>query len=367
MSFYEVVEKYRDFDFDGYFENVTDNDVLRSLNKDKLNHMDVLNLLSPKAMKYLEQMAQKAHRLSLQHLGKTVTLYTPMYIANYCVNHCVYCGYNCKSGINRRKLNMEQIKNEADYIADMGFKHILVLTGESERHSPVEYIGEAVKIISDRFASIGIEVYPMEVEGYRHLVENGADSLTVYQETYDEEVYKKVRIKGPKANFKFRLVAPERGAMAGMRSLSIGALLGLADYRKDAFFTILHGEYLKTKYPHIELSYSAPRMKPFKGSFEDINPVDDPTEFQIMTVMRLFDPHAALNVSTRENLDFRKHVMPLGVTKLSAEVTTDVGGHTLGEAGTNQFENNTDASLEEVGKMLNSIGYQYVFKDWERF
>ena len=262
---------------------------------------------------------------------------------------------------------MEQIKNEADYIADMGFKHILVLTGESERHSPVEYIGEAVKIISDRFASIGIEVYPMEVEGYKHLVENGADSLTVYQETYDEVVYKKVHIKGPKANFKFRLDAPERGAMAGMRSLSIGALLGLADYRKDAFFTILHGEYLKTKYPHIELSYSAPRMKPFKGSFEDINPVDDPTEFQIMTVMRLFDPHAALNVSTRENLDFRKHVMPLGVTKLSAEVTTDVGGHTLGEAGTNQFENNTDASLEEVGKMLNSIGYQYVFKDWERF
>ena len=262
---------------------------------------------------------------------------------------------------------MEQIKNEADYIADMGFKHILVLTGESERHSPVEYIGEAVNLISDRFSSIGIEVYPMEVKGYKHLVENGADSLTVYQETYDEVVYKKVHIKGPKANFKFRLDAPERGAMAGMGSLSIGALLGLADYRKDAFFTILHGEYLKTKYPHIELSYSAPRMKPFKGSFDDINPVDDKTEFQIMTVMRLFDPHAALNVSTREDLEFRKNVMPLGVTKLSAEVTTDVGGHTLGEGGTNQFENNTDASLEEVGKMLNSIGYQYVFKDWERF
>lgn len=211
MSFYEVLEKYRDFDFDGYFKNVTEPDVLRSLNKNKLDHMDVLNLLSPKATQHLEQMAQKAHRLSLQHLGKTVTLYTPMYIANYCVNHCVYCGYNCKSGINRRKLNMEQIKNEADYIADMGFKHILVLTGESERHSPVEYIGEAVNLISDRFSSIGIEVYPMEVKGYKHLVENGADSLTVYQETYDEVVYKKVHIKGPKANFKFRLDAPEEG------------------------------------------------------------------------------------------------------------------------------------------------------------
>ncbi len=367
MSFYEVIEKYRDFDFEGYFASVTDADVLRSLGKNKLNHTDILNLLSPKAMRHLEAMAQKASRLSLQYLGKTVTLYTPMYIANYCVNHCVYCGYNCKSGINRRKLTIEQIRDEANCIADMGFKHILILTGESKHHSPVEYIGDSVKIASERFASIGIEVYPMDVDEYKYLVDNGADSLTVYQETYDEVIYKKVHMKGPKANFKYRLDAPERGAMAGMRTLSIGALLGLSDYRKDAFFTILHGEYLKTKYPHIELAYSAPRMKPFKGSFDDINPVDDPTEFQIMTVMRLFDHHAALNVSTREDLEFRKNVMPLGVTKLSAEVTTDVGGHTLGEGGTNQFENNMDASLEEVGKMLNSIGYQYVFKDWERF
>ena len=136
---------------------------------------------------------------------------------------------------------MAQIKAESDCIADMGFKHILILTGESERHSPIDYIANAVKLVSERFASIGIEVYPMEVEGYKQLVKNGADSLTVYQETYDEEIYKKVHIKGPKANFKFRLDAPERGAIAGMRSLSIGALLGLADYRKDAFFTILHG------------------------------------------------------------------------------------------------------------------------------
>ena len=367
MSYYDIILQYDWETTRRKIDASTEADVERALSHDRPSMDDFAALVSPAADKYLNELAAKSYRITRRRFGNTMQLYIPLYLANICQNHCVYCGYNCKSGINRRKLNMEQIKNEADYIADMGFKHILVLTGESERHSPVEYIGEAVKIISDRFASIGIEVYPREVEGYRHLVENGADSLTVYQETYDEVVYKKVHIKGPKANFKFRLDAPERGAKAGMRSLSIGALLGLADYRKDAFFTILHGEYLKTKYPHIELSYSAPRMKPFKGSFEDINPVDDPTEFQIMTVMRLFDPHAALNVSTRENLDFRKHVMPLGVTKLSAEVTTDVGGHTLGEAGTNQFENNTDASLEEVGKMLNSIGYQYVFKDWERF
>ena len=367
MSFYEVIDKYRDFDFDTYFEKVSDDDVLRSLSKDKLSDLDLLNLLSPRARKHLEAMAQKASKLALQYCGKTSTLYTPIYISNYCENHCVYCGYNCHSGIKRKKLSLEEVRKEGDCVAAKGFKHIIVLTGESEVKSSIEYIGDAVEILSEKFPSICIEVYPMEVEGYEHLVSKGADSLTVYQETYDEKVYKKVHLKGPKADYRFRLDAPERGAMAGMRSLSIGALLGLSDFRKDAFFTILHGKYLKTKYPHIELAYSAPRMRPFKGSFHEIIDVDDASEFQILTVMRLFDPHAALNVSSRETLDMRKHLMPLGVTKLSADVSTDVGGHSQGEADTAQFKTNDDNSIEEVANMLKSIGYQHVFKDWERF
>lgn len=367
MSFYEVIKKYKNFDFDGYFERVSDNDVLRSLSKDKLNHKDILNLLSTTARKHLEAMAQKASKLALQYCGKTATLYTPIYIANYCENHCVYCGYNCHSEIKRKKLSLEEIEKEGEAVATKGFKHIIVLTGESETKSSIEYIGDAVGILSKKFPSIAIEVYPMDVEGYTHLVYKGADSLTIYQETYDEEVYKRVHIKGPKADYRFRLDAPERGAMAGMRSLSIGALLGLSDFRKDAFFSILHGAYLKTKYPHIELSYSAPRIRPFKGSFRDIVDVDDASEFQILTVMRLFDPHAALNVSSRESLDMRKNLMPLGVTKLSAAVSTDVGGHSQGEENTAQFKTNDDNSIEDVASMLKSIGYQYVFKDWVRF
>lgn len=367
MSFYDVIEKYKDFDFDRYFEQVSDNDILRSLSKDKLNDKDLLNLLSPTARKHLEEMAQKASKLALQYCGKTATLYTPIYIANYCENHCVYCGYNCHSGIKRKKLSLDEIEKEGEAVATKGFKHIIVLTGESETKSSIEYIGEAVGILSRKFPSIAIEVYPMDVEGYTHLVYKGADSLTIYQETYDEEVYTRVHIKGPKADYRFRLDAPERGAMAGMRSLSIGALLGLSDFRKDAFFSILHGAYLKTKYPHIELSYSAPRIRPFKGSFRDIVDVDDASEFQILTVMRLFDPHAALNVSSRESLDMRKNLMPLGVTKLSAAVSTDVGGHSQGEENTAQFKTNDDNSIEDVASMLKSIGYQYVFKDWVRF
>ncbi|MDR0880769.1 MAG: 2-iminoacetate synthase ThiH [Clostridioides sp.] len=367
MSFYEVIDRYRDFDFEEYFKNVSGADILRSLEKDKLSHEDVLNLLSPKAQEYLEAMAQKAAKIALQNMGKTVCLYTPMYIANYCINECVYCGYNVKSGIKRKKLNIEEIDREGDAIKDLGFNHILVLTGESEYHSSIEYIGEAVELLSKKFPSIGIEVYPMDVEGYEYVISKGADGLTVYQETYDEEMYKKVHIKGPKANYRYRLDAPERGAMAGMRTLSVGALLGLSEFRKDAFFTILHGEYLKDKYPHIELSYSAPRIKPFKGCFDGKVGVSDADLYQIMCTMRIFDHHSALNVSTREDLEFRKHLMCLGVTKLSAEVTTNVGGHSQNEVETAQFEIEDDCSLEDIDEMLKSIGYQYIFKDWVRF
>lgn len=367
MSFYDVIERYRGFDFDKYFENVTDQDVLRSLSKDRLDDCDVLNLLSKTAEKHLEKMAQKAHKLSVQYFGKTVCLYTPMYIANYCINQCVYCSYNIKSGIKRKKLNMDEIKKEGDAISQEGFKHLLVLTGESSFHSSKEYIGEAIEILKDKFPSIGIEVYPMETEDYKYIVEKGVEGLTVYQETYDEYIYKKVHIKGPKSNYRFRLDAPERGAKAGMRTLSIGALLGLNDFRKETFFTILHGKYLKKKYPHIELAYSTPRMRPFKGCFEELVDISDKNLVQAMVCMRLFDPHAAINISTRESLEMRKHIIPLGVTKLSAGVSTDVGGHSQDEHSTSQFEINDESGVKDIEKMLKSIGYQHVFKDWERF
>lgn len=367
MSFYDVIERYREFDFDKYFENVTDQDVLRSLSKDRLDDCDVLNLLSKTAEKHLEKMAQKAHKLSVQYFGKTVCLYTPMYIANYCINQCVYCSYNIKSGIKRKKLNIDEIKKEGDAISQEGFKHLLVLTGESSFHSSKEYIGEAIEILKDKFPSIGIEVYPMETEDYKYIVEKGVEGLTVYQETYDEDIYKKVHIKGPKSNYRFRLDAPERGAKAGMRTLSIGALLGLNDFRKETFFTILHGKYLKKKYPHIELAYSTPRMRPFKGCFEELVDISDKNLVQAMICMRLFDPHAAINISTRESLEMRKHIIPLGVTKLSAGVSTDVGGHSQDEHSTSQFEINDESGVKDIEKMLKSIGYQHVFKDWERF
>ncbi|MDB8793069.1 2-iminoacetate synthase ThiH [Romboutsia sp. 1001216sp1] len=367
MSFYNVIEKYKDIDIDKYLENVSNYDVLRSLEKDNLDEYDLLNLLSKKATKYLEEMAQKAHEITNRYFGKTILLYTPMYIANYCVNKCLYCGYNIDSGISRKKLNINEIKIEGNEISKEGFKHLLLLTGESKIHSDVEYIGEAVEVLKDKFPSITIEVYPMDEEEYKYLVDKGVEGLTVYQEVYDENIYKEVHLKGPKSNYKYRLDSPERGIKAGMRSVSIGSLLGLNDFRKETFFTLMHGRYLRKKYPHVDVSYSIPRIRTFKGCYEKIIDINDNDLVQAMVVMRLFDNQGGINLSTRESLSLRRNLIPLGVTKLSAGVSTNVGGHSQNSKDTSQFKISDESSVSDIKAMLKDIGYQQIFKDWERF
>ncbi|ELC8452407.1 2-iminoacetate synthase ThiH [Clostridium perfringens] len=367
MSFYDVVEKYRGFDFYGYFDSVKKEDVLRSIYERNKRPEDLLNLISPMGEELLEEMAQEARNLSLKYFGRTILLYTPMYISNYCVNKCSYCGYNVENKICRKKLNQEEIEKEGEAISKEGFKHILILTGESEYHTPVEYIEESIKTLKEKFPSITIEIYPMTEEGYKKVVEAGAEGLTVYQETYDEKVYDRVHVAGPKKNYKFRLEAPERGAEAGMRSISIGALLGLADFRIDAFFTAMHGKYLRDKYPHIDISYSVPRIRPCEGGLKKLNEVDDRELVQILLAYRLFDPKGGINISTREGKDFRRNLIPLGVSKISAGVSTEVGGHSLKEKGTSQFDINDESSVSEVKELIKSQGYQPIFKDWHRF
>lgn len=312
-------------------------------------------------------MAQKANEITNRYFGKTIHLYTPMYIANYCVNKCLYCGYNVDSTITRKRLNMDEVSIEGKAISNEGFKHLLLLTGESKIHSNVEYIGNAVDRLKSDFPSITIEVYPMDEDEYKYLIDKGVEGLTIYQEVYDEKIYKDVHVKGPKSNYKYRLDAPERGAKAGMRSISIGSLLGLNDFRKETFFTLMHGKYLRNKYPHIDISYSIPRIRPFKGCYENIIDVADKDLVQAMIVMRLFDNQGGVNLSTRESLNLRKNLIPLGVTKLSAGVSTNVGGHSQEGEDTAQFKISDESSVREIKCMLNEIGYQHIFKDWERF
>ncbi|MCD4676181.1 MAG: radical SAM protein, partial [Desulfobacula sp.] len=268
MSFIELADRFETFDFDGYFQLVTTADIQRSLNRDHLEPYDLLNLLSEPARGFLEEMAQKARKLTLQYFGRTIGLYAPMYISDYCSNHCTYCGFNTTMDFTRTKLSLEQIECEAKVIADTGIRHILVLTGEAPAKTPISYFENTIGILKNYFSSIALEVFPMDEEKYRILKKAGADSLTVYQEAYDKKIYSQVHPKGRKADYQYRLLTPERGAKAGFRGINIGTLFGLGEPRTEAFMGGLHAKYLEREFPDVEVSLSLPRMTKAQGGIE---------------------------------------------------------------------------------------------------
>ncbi|OIJ11352.1 thiamine biosynthesis protein ThiH [Anaerobacillus alkalilacustris] len=365
MSFYYEYEKLKDLPFNQYFHRMTEMDVKRALQKRRLNFEDLLALLSPAAENCLEEMAQKSHELTVQHFGKTILLFNPIYIADHCVNLCTYCSFSVTNKFERKKLSMGEIEVEAQALAKLGLKHILILTGESKTHTPVTYIAEAVKVLKKYFSSVAIEINPLDTEEYKLLVDAGIDGLTVYQEVYNEEVYKSLHIKGPKRDYRYRMDTPERGCDAGIRQINIGALLGLDDWRKEAFFAAMHANYLQTKYLDAEISLSLPRMRPHIGEFQPPSIVEDRHLVQAITAFRLFLPRSGITLSTREPQQLRDNLIYLGVTKMSAGASTEVGGYSNCNSGTAQFEISDERSLEEIKTMIKSKGYQPVLKDWE--
>lgn len=365
MSFYNKFLEVKDIPFHEHFQAVTPLAVERVLQKERLTEEDYFVLLSPAAENHLEQMAQIAHRRTVQHFGKTMQLYMPLYLSDYCVNVCSYCSFSLTNDFPRRRLTMEEVENEARVIAKMGIKHIILLSGESRLHSSVEYLQECVHVLKAFFSSVAIEIQPLDEKDYRELFEHGVDGLTVYQEVYNEDIYREIHEKGPKRNFRYRLDTPERGARAGLRSVNIGALLGLDDWRKESFMTGLHASYLQTNYLETEVGVSFPRMRPHAGSFQPKVNVTDKNLVQALLAIRLFLPRAGINISTRETEQFREQLIPLGVTKMSAASSTVVGGYSEPNVTQSQFEISDDRSVEEIKALLRSKGYQPVVKDWQ--
>ena len=366
MSFYKIIQNWKKRELDSYFNSVSSSEVKKVINKDKLAPDDFLALLSPEAGNHLEMIAQKAHDLTVQNFGKVIFLYAPLYLANYCANKCVYCSFNVENDLTRRKLSLEEVKREAEVVAEKGIKHILILTGSSRKHTPVSYIKECVKILKDFFSSITIEIYPLQTDEYKELIEEGVDGLTLYQEVYNEEVYDKVHLKGPKTDYHFRLDGPERGCKAGMRNVNIGPLFGLDNWRKEAFWLGLHAQYLQDKYLSTTINVSLPRLQPSLGNFSPNFEVDDKSLVQIMLSIRMFLPRVGINISTRENAELRDNLIPLGVTKISAESNTVVGGYSS-QKGESQFSISDNRKVKAVKEMVNKKGYQPVFKDWHLF
>jgi 2-iminoacetate synthase len=360
MSFYEVLQKHKNL----AFVSVNEADVKRALSKERLNKGDFLALLSKAATPYLEETARRANKLTLQNFGKSILLYTPMYLSNYCVNSCIYCGFNTSNKVKRRKLTLEEVEKEAAYIASFDLQHILILTGEAREKTPLSYIKKSIKILKHYFSSISIEIFPLRAQEYRELIDLGIDGLTIYQEVYDEKIYDEVHVAGPKKDYKFRLGAPERAAKAGIRTLNIGALLGLGDFRSEAFLTGLHANYLQNKFMDVEVSVSVPRIQPHTGNYEPNVVVEDKDLVQIILALRLFMPRAGITLSTRENSALRNNLLPLGITKMSANSTTSVGGHTIKGRNSKQFNISDSRSIAEMKSTLLTNGYQPIFKDW---
>ena len=365
----KVMSQVRAYDPSRY----TAKDVRAALEHETCSVEDMKALLSPAAEPFLEQMAQRARAETGKHFGNTVYLFTPLYIANYCENYCVYCGFNCYNDIHRMKLSPERIEHEMQVIAQSGMEEILILTGESRSKSSVEYIGEACKLARKYFRLVGLEIYPVNTDEYRYLHACGADYVTVFQETYDVAAYEKLHLLGHKRVWPYRFEAQERALRGGMRGVAFSALLGLSDFRKDALATALHAYYLQRKYPQAEMSLSCPRLRPIINN-DKIDPMDvhEKQLCQILCAYRIFMPFVGITVSSRESAAFRNGIVKICATKVSAGVSTGIGDHeskyTGKEAaeaeGDEQFEIADTRSLERMYEEIEDEGLQPVLNDY---
>ena len=349
-------------------DDFTDKDVRLALSKEHLDPRDFMALLSTAAAPFLEEIAQKAHLVTRRHFGNNITILTPIYFANYCDNYCIYCGFNSHNKIKRARLTDEELHRECKNIADTGIEEVIMLTGESPKMSDIKYIGNAVKIASQYFRVINMEIYPVNSEDYKYLHECGADYVTVFQETYNSDKYATLHLAGHKRIFPYRFYSQERAILGGMRGVGFAALLGLDDYQKDALATGMHAWLMQRKYPHAEISLSCPRLCPIINN-DKINPkdVDERKLTQIICAYRLFIPYACIVVSSRESARYRNAIMKIAATKVSASVCVGIGGHLENdgsEMGDEQFEITDGRSFDQMYSDIKGMGLQPVTSEY---
>lgn len=327
---------------------------------------DLFVLLSPGGADLLEEMAQRARQLTRRHFGRTISLYAPLYLSNYCSGGCVYCGFAADRGRKRNRLELDEVRDELDSLRCKGFSEILLLTGERHPKADLEYVLTCIRMAAEMFANVTIEMFPMSTEEYARLVEAGCTGVTLYQETYDPVVYDRMHRWGPKKDFLSRLEAPERALAAGMRSMGIGALLGLANPVDEALRLYLHARRLQRIYWRSAVSISFPRIRPQEGEFQPPFPVQDRLLAQMIFAFRILLPDAHLVLSTREGRNFRDGMVGLGVSKISAGSRTTVGGYAENHAESyGQFDVSDGRSVEEICAMLREHDLEPVFKNWD--
>ncbi|EWH08338.1 thiazole biosynthesis protein ThiH [Catenovulum agarivorans DS-2] len=322
-------------------------------------------LLSPAAESFLPQMAQLSQHITQQRFGKNIQLYIPLYLSNWCNNICSYCGFSANIKQRRTMLDMAQIKLEAQAILAKGYQHILLVTGEMPKLAGVDYLTQVVKFLRPLFKHISLEVQPMSVAEYQHLKAVGVDAVLVYQETYHAQTYAQYHLKGKKADYQHRLETADRIAQAGIDKIGLGALLGLYNWRFDAIMLASHLSYLQKHYWRSRYSISFPRLRPCLGDIPQQNLVSEKQLLQLILAFRLFNPQVELSLSTRESAAFRDMLLPLGITTMSAESSTQPGGYAqANQAQLNQFDIDDNRNTQQITQVISQLGYQTVMQDW---
>lgn len=365
MSFYEVIKEYPYDYVKDLIYNADENKIKNALYKERLTAKDLAYLLSPKAEIYLEEMAEISHNITCQRFGKTIRIYAPIYLSNYCTNSCIYCGFNRKNSIPRVALTLDEIKKEAEIVASHGIKNVILVTGDNMKKFSFDMLMQSVKLCAEYFPLVSIEVPSLTFKQYEELHNAGADGLTMFQETYIESLYPSFHPAGPKSDYLYRLDTPERAAAAGMRFIGLGALLGLTDYRIDTFYMCLHAEYLSKKYWRSLISSSFPRIRHAAGEYKPEYNVSDRNLLQLIFAYRMFLHDAGVNISTREPASLRDKLVYLGATIMSAGSKTEPGGYSAAQDDAAQFSIEDNRSVEEFCNTIKKLGFDPVFKDWD--
>jgi 2-iminoacetate synthase len=377
--FSEVFDKYEWGMVKQGIYGKTARDVEMALGKPVRDLEDLKALLSPAAAPYLEEMAQMSHRITRQRFGKVIQLYIPLYLSNECQNICTYCGFSYENKIARRTLRAGEVLTEVAAIKDMGFEHVLLVSGEASQAVGVDYFVKVLDIVRSHFAHLSMEVQPLDRADYSLLMEHGLHTVLVYQETYHREDYKLHHPKGKKSNFGYRLETPDRLGEAGIYKMGLGVLIGLEDWRTDSWFTALHLRYLENRYWKTKYSLSFPRLRPYSGEGDGrpgggsgqgglLQPkveMADRELIQLICAYRLFDEEVELSLSTRESPFFRDHAVRLGITSMSAGSRTNPGGYAVDPDSLEQFEIHDGRGPDEIAAMIRRQGYDAVWKDWD--
>lgn len=346
-------------------ESCGPDDVRRALAAEKAEAWALAALLSPAADGMLPELAARSAAITARRFGRTIQMYAPLYLSNYCTNNCLYCGFASRNSISRRVLTMEEAVREAMILHERGFQHILLVSGEAPARMGVDYLENLARALRERFASLSIEVQPLETDDYRRLFEAGITSVAVYQETYDRAVYDRVHLAGKKCDFEYRLATPARVAEAGMREVGIGALLGLADWRLEGLALGLHLAWLRKHFWRTALTVSFPRLRPAEGGFQPLVPVTERMLSQLLFALRIFDHDVGLVLSTREEERYRDGMVGLGPTRYSAGSCTAPGGYGEPEQDGEQFSVGDHRTIDEVCGSIFQKGYDPVRKDWD--